>query len=76
MSKFIKLTNRVLDKNHITKIIIEIDKYYIHILDKNCNRFITKSEWYKTEYILHPKIYEVCKIKHPQDYKIITEWIN
>ena len=39
MSKFIKLTNFLLNTNDIHKIVIQPNKYYIHIVSKNIDGF-------------------------------------
>lgn len=62
MSKFIKLTNMLLNTKYIYKVVINPKKYQIYMIyvndSLNCN-FI-----------------EVCETKHSTDYLIISEWIR
>jgi hypothetical protein len=77
MSKFIKLTNMLLNTNTIHKISIMPTKYYIHILGKypqgeglvlfGCGGFNLNS---------YEEQVEVCKEKDPVNYQIISDWIN
>lgn len=77
MSKFLKLTNQLLNTNDIHKIVILPNKYYIHIASKKINGFnfgfgganygIISS--YTSEI-------EVCETKHSTDYKIVSDWIS
>jgi hypothetical protein len=77
MSKFIKLTNFILNSNEIHKIVIQPNKYYIHIMSKRIDGFnfsifgfgIGKISSYSSEI-------EVCEKKHLIDYKIVSEWIS
>ena len=77
MSKFIKFTNFLLNTNDIHKIVIQPNKYYIHIVGKKIDGF----NWaigvvglgnicsYTSEI-------EVCETKHSIDYKILSDWIS
>ena len=77
MSKFIKLTNVLFNTNDIHKILIQPNKYYIHIVSKKMDGFnfsigtigIGMLNSYTTEF-------EVCETNHPNDYKIVTDWID
>ncbi len=77
MSKFIKLTNFLLNTNDIHKIVIQPNKYYIHIVGKKIDGFswcisgfgIGTISSYFSEI-------EVCEKKHSTDYKIVTDWIS
>lgn len=51
----------LINTNYINKILIKPNKYYIQI--------ITGKKYSNDEI-------EVCEQKHPENYKIITEWIN
>ena len=68
MPRFIKLTNMLLNTNHINKILIKPNKYYIQIISRKPDRFIN--------IIFNNNEIEVCQTKHPTDYKIVSEWIN
>ena len=77
MSKFIKLTNLIINSNYIHSIVINPNKYYIYLMS---NKF-DGSKWsvagtgigsissYNSEI-------EVCKTEHSSDYKIISDWID
>jgi hypothetical protein len=79
MTKFIKLTNMVLNTNYIHTIAIKPNKYFIHhvqginlggyiwLLAGSGGGIISSNN--NTEI-------EVCETKHPTDYKIISDWIN
>ena len=77
MSKFIKLTNFLLNTNDIHKIVIQPNKYYIHFVSKKIDGFnwsiggfgIGTISSYSSEI-------EVCEKKHSTDYKIVTDWIS
>ena len=77
MLKFIKFTNVIINTKHIQSIVINPNKYIIQlvsnkfdgsifsIVGSGCGNITS----YNTEM-------EVCKNKHPADYKILTDWIN
>ena len=80
MSKFMKLTNLVLNTNDIHKIIVYPDKYHIHIISKQIDGYGWGFSWdfgvgfssissYTSEI-------ELCKTKHSIDYKIVSDWIS
>ena len=77
MSKFIKLSNLLLNTNSIHSINMVQNKYFIRLSNNNI-----KGHWYclfgfgygKMEEYTHD--IEVCKLKNPMDYEIITEWVN
>ena len=71
MSKFIKFTNMLLNTNDIHKIVIQPNKYNIHILKRKINGFnwTIFSSSYTNEM-------EVCKTKSPINYEILTDWIS
>lgn len=77
MSKFIKLTNVLLNTNHIQKIVIQPNKYYIHIANFKIDGF----NWgiggcgFGTISSYSSEI-EVCEKKHLTDYKLVTQWIS
>jgi hypothetical protein len=77
MSKFIKLTNFLLNTNDIHKIVIQPNKYYIHIVSKKIDGF----NWDIGSFGLgnissYTSEIEVCETKNPNDYKIVTGWIS
>ena len=81
MSKFIKLTNMILNTKYIYKISIKPNKYYIYFKFNEINGFlwlfggtgVGNISSYNAN--ANTEI-EVCETNHPIDYKIITEWID
>jgi len=73
MSKFLKLTKIIINKNLIHHIDINKDKFLIHLMTNKTNGFIIfgggSSQSYNTEI-------EVCKTKNLSDYKTVNDWIN
>jgi hypothetical protein len=73
MSRFLKLTKIIINKNLIQHIDINKDKFIVHLMmNKTDGLFLFgggASRSYNTEL-------EVCKIKHLRDYKIVTDWID
>ncbi len=77
MSKFLKLTNFVLNSNDIHKIVITPNKYCIHVAGKQLNGFL----WIIGGFgfgsaTSHTSEIHVCEKEHSTDYKIVTDWIN
>lgn len=70
MSKFLKLSTFLLNTNVIHKIVIEPNKYLIHIVSKKIYGFIPG---YISSYTSE---LEVCEKKNPNDYKIVSDWIS
>jgi hypothetical protein len=73
MSRFIKLTNILINTNDIHKIIIQPNKYYIHIVSKDFLGFNLLGFGYIVSF--SSKI-EVCETNHSLDYKIVSDWIS
>lgn len=74
MSRFLKLTNIIINKNFIQHINnINKDKIVIHLMTNKMNCFFILGggsfESYNTEV-------ELCKTKNLSDYKIVTDWID
>jgi hypothetical protein len=77
MSKFIKLTNLVLNVNDIHKIVISPNKYCIHIVGKKIDGFNWSIGGFGLGNISsYCCEIEICETKHSTDYKIFSEWIN
>ena len=77
MSKFLKLTGFLLNTNDIYKIVIQPNKYYIHVAGKKLDGFI----WLVGGFGLggansYTNEIEVCEKENSIDYKIVTDWIN
>ena len=72
MSNFIKLTSMLINTSKISMIEIQNNKYCIHLVENKLDGF-----WLFTSgYLKTIQKIEVCKEKHPIDYKNITDWIN
>ena len=77
MSKFIKLTNLIININYIHSIGIKPNKYYIYVMS---NKF-DGSKWSVAGFGIgtissYNSEIEVCESKHSNDYKIVSNWIN
>jgi len=77
MSKFLKLTNLILNTNDIHRIVIHPNKYLIHVVGKKIDGF----NWgiggcgLGNIYSYTSEI-EVCETNHSIDYKILSDWID
>jgi hypothetical protein len=77
MSKFIKLTNFLLNTNDIHKIVIKPNKYFIHVVTKKLDGFSWSIGAFGIGNISSDIFeIEVCETKHSTDYKIVSDWIN
>lgn len=77
MSRFLKLTGLLLNTNYIHNITIQPNKYIIHTASKKFFGHIGLC--YGSGYGLvssDNEVIEVCETKHPNDYKIVSEWIK
>lgn len=76
MSKFIKLTNVLLNTNDIHKIVIQPNKYYIHIVSKNIDgyNFNFGTFFGVGNLFTHTSTFEICE--DLIDYEIVTNWIR
>ena len=74
MSNFIKLTSMLINTSKISMIEIQNNKYCIHLVENKLDGFWLFSSGYLTS--IQNKQIEVCKEKHPIDYKNLTDWIN
>jgi hypothetical protein len=77
MSKFIKLTNLIVNVNYIQTIVIKPNKYYINVIT---NKF-DGSNWNVPGFGIgtissYNYEIEVCETKHSSDYKIVSDWIG
>lgn len=81
MSKFLKLTNFLLNTNDIHKIVIHPNKYYIHIVSKEIDGF-NLGGGFGVGNISFGNIssytckIEVCETNNSNDYKIVSDWID
>lgn len=73
MTRFIKLTNMILNTRHINKIVIKHEKFYIHLINyKLDGTMILGSGSLDSE---EDEI-KICAKKDPIDYKLIAQWIT
>jgi hypothetical protein len=77
MSKFIKLTNLIININYIQVIVIKPNKYYINIVS---NKF-DGSGWSLPGFGIgtissYNSEIEICETKHSSDYKIVSGRCN
>ena len=77
MSKFLKLTNCLLNTNDIHRIAIQPNKYLIHVVSKKLDGFSWGIGGFGlgniSSYVFD---IEVCEIKHSTDYKTVSDWIE
>ena len=72
-NKFIKLSTMVINTSAIKNIRIDKNKYFINFISTDINGTILfGSGGISTD----DDSISVCEIKNPQDYKIITDWID
>jgi hypothetical protein len=77
MTKFIKLTNLIINTKYIQSIVIKPNKYYINVLS---NKF-DGSNWNSPIYGMgiissYNSEIEVCETENSRDYKIVSDWID
>ena len=77
MSKFIKLTNLIVNVNYIQTIVIKPNKYYINVVS---NKFYGSTLSTPVFGFGNVSSYnyeiEVCETEHSSDYKKISDWID
>jgi len=77
MSKFLRLTNFLLNSSDIHKIVIEPNKYCIHIVSKKIEGYFSIVYGFGFGNISsHTYKFDVCKTNQSTDYKIVTDWID
>jgi hypothetical protein len=73
MSRFLKLTNVIINKNFIQHIEINEDKFVIHFMTNKTDGFaifgVGIAQSYNTDFV-------VSKTKNLSDYKTISDWID
>jgi hypothetical protein len=75
MSRFLRLTNFLLNTNDIHQIVIQPNKYYIMV--KKIDGFNWSIAGFGMGWIhSSPSHIEVCETKQPVDYKIVSDWIS
>lgn len=74
MSKFLKLTSIIINKNYIHNInVAKNDKIVIKMMRNESDGFFLLGNgtmWSENTTI------NLCKIEHANDYKIVTDWIE
>ena len=73
MSQFIKLTSMIINKNLITSVFIKPNKFHIYTIENNINGYMLFGSGGA---ISSPEKIVVCEEKNPEDYKIISKWID
>ena len=77
MSKFLRLTHFLINTNDIHQIVIRPNKYMIHMVSKKIDGFAFGVYGFGTGFV-SSSVYEIeiCKQKHSDDYKKVTEWMD
>lgn len=73
MSQFIKLTSMIINKNLITSVFIKPKKYHVYTVENNINGFMLFGSGGVDS---SPEKIVICEEKSPEDYKIISKWID
>lgn len=73
MSRFLKLTNKIINTSQIITIAIHPNTYHMYMSNsKITGFFLFSSGSLDTDH----NIIEIRKNDHPTDYHLVTEWIN
>jgi hypothetical protein len=73
MKSFLTLTTRVINTQHILQIIIQPNKYILHMNQQSYDGiFFMASGAMDTT----PHTIEICATKHTQDYKTMTRFLS
>ena len=74
MSKFLKITNFIINKNFIHHIVLtNQDKIIIQLMANKMDGFFLFGGGRINS---QNTTIELCKTKHSKDFKIVTDWIN
>ena len=73
MSQFIKLTSMIINKNLITSVFIKPKKYHIYTVENNINGYMLFGSGGASS---SPEKIVICEKMDPEDYKIISKWID
>jgi hypothetical protein len=77
MSKFLKLTNYIININYINTIVIKPNKYCIYIMSNKFDGSNFSVAGFGIGNISsHNYEIEVCETKHSSDYKIVSDFID
>ena len=73
MSRFLRLTNMLLNVNQIRLIEISPDKYTIRMNSHHINGVVLfGTGWFDS----YNNNFDCCKKEHSTDYKIISDWLQ
>lgn len=77
MTRFIKLSNMILNTHNIQKIIIHPNKFHIHLIGKYSDMFglLICGSGFITDTPKETEIV-VCQTENPANYRIISDWIK
>jgi len=73
MVNFIKLTSLIINTSKITTIIIKNNRYCIYLNNFDISGFLYNTHGHISS---NNEKLEICQTANPEDYKIITNWIN
>ena len=73
MSKFIKLTSRIINSHHIKEIVQSPNKFNIRFANHKTGGFLIVGSGRADSL---DDDFNICIKKNPQDYKIVSDWIN
>ena len=73
MSNFIKFSSVILNTSKIKAIEMNNNKYIITLTTNTLDGFMLFTSGYFKS--INDQV-EICKQQHPEDYKILTDWIN
>lgn len=77
MSKFMKLTNLIINTNYIHSIVIKPNKYCIYAMSNKIDglKWSVAGCGIGTITSYNYEI-EICETEHSKDYKIVSDWID
>ncbi len=73
MSQFIKLTSMIINKNLIVSVCKKQNKFHIYTIENNINGYMIFGSGGVDS---SPEKIVICEDKSPDDYKIISKWID
>lgn len=69
MKNFLRLSNTLINTNHIVKIEHYTNQYYVHTVLHHATIFAGFGG-------MEPDIIKICEKKNPHDFNIMTNWID
>jgi hypothetical protein len=77
MSHFLKLTNCFINTRQIKIIYFESNSYVIKLINDSKGFLMYDTSTNPVNFtLLHPLKIKICKTDHPENYKIVTDWIE